>query len=82
MLSFENVLFENVILKMQFSANPVCWCKHCCKKLFYFHTAPGMPLDHVSMLIFFFFSFFVVSENVLVLSKLIYSDLLMDSRRK
>lgn len=52
------------------------WCKYCCKKLFHFYTAPGVPLDCISMY------FFVVSETVLCLSKLIYSDLLMDSKRK
>lgn len=52
-------------------------CKHCCKKLFIFHTAPGVPSDRISML-----NFFVVSQNVLCLSQLFYSGLLMDSRIK
>lgn len=82
MLSSEATAFRvcgccDLKIYLWFSVNPVCWSKHCSKKLPNFHTAPGVSLDCISMLYFF-----VVSENVLCLSKLIYSDALMDSRRK
>lgn len=51
-------------------------CKPCCKT-FVSHTALEVPSDHISML-----KFFLVSQNVLCLSELFYSGLLMDSRER